>query len=62
MHKYKHSKKIGSKEVIEYVCWLADANKLYEVALSTYNMDVTVMVAQQTQKVNSVRNFNVLSA
>jgi len=50
MHKFKHSKKIGSKEVIEYVCWLADANKLYEVALSTYNLDVTVMVAQQTQK------------
>ena len=51
MQKHKAPKKIASKEIIEYVCWLADANRLYEVALSTYNLDVTIMVAQQTQKV-----------
>ena len=49
--KYKDEKKISSKEVVEYVCWLADANVLYEFALATYNLDLVVLIAQQTQKV-----------
>lgn len=61
MQKYKQTKKLSSKEVIEYVCWLADANKLYEVALSTYNLEVTVMVAQQTQKVYYTNHIKLIT-
>ena len=32
------------------MCWLADANKIYEVALGTYDFELVKLVAQYTQK------------
>jgi len=39
-----------SKEILEYVCWLANPNKLYELALSFYDLELVAMIAQFTQK------------
>lgn len=44
------SLKIGSKEALEYVSWLVSANRLFDVALTTYNFDLVTLVATQTQK------------
>lgn len=35
---------------MEYVCWLADPEKMYEVALATCDLDLVAIVATQTQK------------
>jgi elongator complex protein 1 len=48
MKKFKPAKKLSAKEILEYVCWIADAIKLYEFSLGTYNFDLVVLVAQQT--------------
>ena len=42
--------KIGSKEALEYVSWLVNPNKLFDVALTTFNFDLVTLVATQTQK------------
>ena len=42
--------KIGSKEALEYVSWLVNPNRLFDVALTTYNFDLVTLVATQTQK------------
>jgi elongator complex protein 1 len=42
--------KIGSREALEYVSWLVNPNKLYDVALTTYDFDLVTLVATQTQK------------
>ncbi len=55
MKKFKPAKKLSSKEILEYICWIADANKLYEFSLGTYNFDLVVLVAQQTQKVKRIK-------
>jgi elongator complex protein 1 len=55
MKKYKSPKKLSAKEVLEYVCWIADADRLYEFSLGTYNLEIVVLVAQQTQKVKLIR-------
>lgn len=34
----KEKKKLGSQEILEYVCWLVDANAIYEAALLTYDL------------------------
>lgn len=47
----KKDKKINANSLLEYVCWLADANKIYDVALGTYDLDLVALVAKQTQKV-----------
>jgi len=39
------------EKAVEHVCWLADANKLYNNALGLYNLELTLLVAQQSQKV-----------
>lgn len=43
-----NSIKIGSKEALEYVSWLVQPDKLYDVALSTYDFDLVTLVATQT--------------
>ena len=40
-----------AERAIEHICFLADANKLYNNALGLYNLELTLMVAQQSQKV-----------
>ena len=42
--------KLGSKEALEFVSWLVNPNKLFDVALTTYYFDLVTMVASQTQK------------
>ena len=45
-----NSIKFGSKEALEYVSWLVNPNRLFDVALTTYNFDLVTLVATQTQK------------
>lgn len=37
--------KLGAKEALEYVSWLVNANKLYDVALTTYDFELVTLVA-----------------
>ena len=50
MKKEKKDKTVYSEDALQYICWLVDANKLYNVALQTYDFDLVTMVATQTQK------------
>ena len=34
----KKAKKLTSQEILEYVCWLVDANVIYEASLLTYDI------------------------
>ena len=36
--------------MIEHICFLADANKLYDNALGLYDLELTLLIAQQSQK------------
>ena len=49
--KQKSSKKLNSQDILEYVCWLVDANFIYEAALLTYDLELAAMTARCTQKV-----------
>lgn len=40
--------KIGSKEALEFVSWLVQPNRLFDVALTTYDFDLVTLVASQT--------------
>ncbi|KAK0313780.1 putative elongator complex protein 1 [Friedmanniomyces endolithicus] len=35
---------------VEHICFLADVNQLYDTALGLYDLDVALLVAQQSQK------------
>lgn len=39
-----------AESATEHICFLADVNKLYENALGLYDLELTLLVAQQTQK------------
>jgi len=39
------------EKAVEHVCWLSDANKLFNNALGLYNLELALLVAQQSQKV-----------
>ncbi|KAL7267237.1 putative elongator complex protein 1 [Rhizina undulata] len=39
-----------AEQAIIHVCFLSDVNKLYENALGLYNLELALMVAQQSQK------------
>lgn len=41
-----------AEEAIQHVCFLSDVNKLYDNALGLYDLELTLMVAQQSQKVD----------
>lgn len=45
-----NSVKLGSKEALEFVSWLVNPNRLFDVALTTYDFDLVTLVASQTQK------------
>lgn len=34
----KKKKNLSSQEILEYVCWLVDANAIYEASLLTYDL------------------------
>jgi len=38
-------------DAIKYIIFLSDANRLYDVALSLYDFNLVLMVAQHSQKV-----------
>lgn len=40
-----------AERAIEHICFLADVNRLYDTALGLYDLDLTLQVAQQSQKV-----------
>jgi elongator complex protein 1 len=54
--KQKSKKKLTSQEILEYVCWLVDANFIYEAALLTYDLELAAMTARCTQKVINPSN------
>ncbi|KAE8453046.1 hypothetical protein EG329_012233 [Mollisiaceae sp. DMI_Dod_QoI] len=37
-------------KAVEHICFLADVNRLYDNALGLYNLDLALLVAQQSQK------------
>ena len=39
---------IGAREALAYISWLVNANKLYDVALTTYDFELVTLVASQT--------------
>lgn len=43
---------VTAELALKYVCWLADVNNLYDVALGMYDFDLVNMVAQKSQKVS----------
>ena len=47
---YSSKKAVNAYNLLEFVCWIADADKMYEVALCTYDLDIAAMTAQFTQK------------
>ena len=40
---------------MEHICFLADVNRLYDYALGLYDLELTLLVAQQSQKVGDVQ-------
>lgn len=38
------------EQAVEHICFLADVNQLYDTALGVYDLDVALLVAQQSQK------------
>jgi elongator complex protein 1 len=34
----------------EHICFLADVNQLYDTSLGLYNLDLALLIAQQSQK------------
>ncbi|KAK8256152.1 elongator complex protein-like protein 1 [Phyllosticta capitalensis] len=39
-----------AEKAAEHICFLADVNQLYDHALGLYNLDVALLIAQQSQK------------
>ena len=46
---------------IEHICFLADVNRLYDNALGLYDLELALLVAQQSQKVGwTISIFSVV--
>ncbi|KAL4927181.1 Elongator subunit IKI3 [Aspergillus undulatus] len=39
-----------AEDAVEHMCFLTDANRLYETALGLYDLELTLLVAQQAQR------------
>ena len=48
--KFTNKKQVSARSLLEYVCWLADAEKIYEVSLGTYDLELVAMAAEFTHK------------
>jgi len=48
--KFTNKKQVSARSLLEYVCWLADAEKIYEVSLGTYDLELVAMSAEFTHK------------
>jgi len=42
-----------AEEAIEHMCFLTDANRLYDYALGLYDLELALLVAQQAQRVRT---------
>ena len=45
-----------AEEAVEHMCFLTDANLLYNEALGLYDLELTLLVAQQAQRVGDSRS------
>ena len=43
-----------AEDAIEHMCFLTDANLLYNHALGLYDLELTLLVAQQAQRVSTL--------
>ncbi len=41
---------VNSEKTLEYLCWVVNADVLYDFALKTYDFELVIMVAKHTQK------------
>ncbi len=46
-----------AERAVEHICFLVDVNKLYDHALGLYNLDLALLVAQQSQRSTGVSSF-----
>jgi elongator complex protein 1 len=46
----KSNDQAQTDKAVEHICFLADVNRLYDAALGIYDIDVALLVAQQSQK------------
>lgn len=42
-----------TEKAAEHICFLADVNQLYDTSLGLYNLDLALLIAQQSQKVRN---------
>ena len=40
-----------AEKAVEHICFLVDINRLYDNALGLYDLELALLVAQQSQKV-----------
>lgn len=45
---------------MEHICFLADVNRLYDNALGIYDLDLALLIAQQSQKVSLAYNNELI--
>lgn len=45
-----HGKHEELEAAVDHICFLADVNQLYDTALGLYDLEVTLLIAQQSQK------------
>lgn len=57
MYKIDHGEE-QAQQAVEHMCFLSDVNKLYEHALGSYDIELALMVAQQTHQVSILSREN----
>ena len=43
-----------AEDAVEHMCFLTDAHRLFDYALGLYDLELTLMVAQQAQRVRII--------
>jgi elongator complex protein 1 len=51
---YEASQDPLTDKAAEHICFLADVNQLYDTSLGLYNLDLALLIAQQSQKVRRI--------
>lgn len=47
---HSEEKRLTAEDALKYICWIVDVDKLYDIALGTYDFGLVLMVAQKSQK------------
>ena len=47
-----------AEEAVEHMCFLTDGHRLFDNALGLYDLELTLMVAQQAQRVRISTHYN----